>query len=117
MSLMAPGRSSVASPGPAHLKTGDRFTVAMKMFGVPYRITSTVTRLTENRDIAWRHPAGHTWQWELEPLPDGRTRVTETWDYSTARAALIYQLIGLPKSNTAGIKATLRNLPMNATGR
>ena len=103
--------------GPERLREGDRFTVVMKMFGIPYRITSTVTRLSENQEIEWRHPAGHTWRWELEPLPGERTRVTETWDYSTARAAAIYRLIGLPKSNTTGIEATLRNLPANVTDR
>ncbi len=97
--------------GPAHLRQGDTFTVSMKQFGVPYRIKSTVTRLTENREIEWRHPAGHTWHWELEPLPNGQTRVTETWDFSKSKAATIYRLIGVPKRNTAGIESTLRGLP------
>lgn len=97
--------------GPSHLRQGDAFTVSMRQLGVPYRIKSTVTRLTENREIEWRHPAGHTWRWELEPLSPTRTRVTETWDYTDARAAPIYRLIRLPKSNTAGIEATLRGLP------
>lgn len=97
--------------GPDHLTVGDRFTVAMKAFGIPYRITSTVTRLTENRDIEWKHPAGHTWRWELEPLSDSQTRVTETWDYTNSRAMPFYKLIGLPKTNAAGIEATLRGLP------
>ncbi len=97
--------------GPDHLKQGDTFTVSMKQFGVPYRIKSTVTRLTENREIEWRHPAGHTWRWELEPLADGKTRVTETWDFTNSRATPIYRLMGVPKSNTAGIEATLRGLP------
>ena len=97
--------------GPNDLRQGDTFTVSMKQFGLPYRIRSTVTRLTENREIEWRHPGGHTWHWELEPLADGKTRVTETWDFATSRVAPIYRLIGLPKRNTAGIEATLRGLP------
>lgn len=97
--------------GPDHLKLGDTFTVSMKQLGVPYRIKSKVTRFTENREIAWRHPAGHTWRWELEPLSPTRTRVTETWDYSTSPAGPIFRLIGLAKSNTAGIESTLRGLP------
>jgi hypothetical protein len=27
-------------------------------------------------------PPGHLWRWELEPLDDGRTRVTHTYDWS-----------------------------------
>ena len=97
--------------GPEHLKLGDTFTVSMKQLGVPYRIKSKVTRFTENREIEWRHPAGHTWRWELEPLSPNRTRVTETWDYSTSPVGPIFRLVGLTKSNTAGIEATLRGLP------
>ena len=97
--------------GPAPLKAGDTFTVSMKMFGLPYRIRSKVTRFTENREIEWRHPAGHTWRWELEALSPDRTRVTETWDYTDSLATPFYRLIGLPKSNAAGIEATLRGLP------
>ena len=103
--------------GPNHLKQGDTFTVSMRQLGMPYRIRSTVTRLTENRDIEWRHPGGHTWRWELEPISPTRTRVTETWNYTNARAAPIYRLIRLPRSNTAGIEATLRGLPSAIAGR
>lgn len=95
------------------LRKGDTFSVRMKMFGLPYRITSTVVRSTANRDIEWRHPMGHTWRWQLEPLDDGGTRVTETWDYSGARAGFLLRLMGFPKRNAAGIEATLRGL----TGR
>lgn len=98
--------------GPNHLRQSDSFTVSMKQFGVPYRIKSTVTRLTENREIEWWHPAGHTWRWELEPLANGQTQVTETWDFANSNATLMYRLLGVPKRNTAGIESTLRGLPV-----
>ena len=47
-----------------------------------------VEEFEEGRRIAWRPsepgatPPGHLWRWELEPLDDGRTRVTHTYDWS-----------------------------------
>jgi uncharacterized protein YndB with AHSA1/START domain len=47
-----------------------------------------VEEFQEGRLIAWRPsepgatPPGHLWRWELEPLDDGRTRVTHTYDWS-----------------------------------
>ena len=47
-----------------------------------------VVDFVEARRIAWnpsdvgRPPPGHLWRWELEPLGDGRTRVTHTYDWS-----------------------------------
>ena len=96
--------------GPQHLAAGDSFTVAMRMFGVPYKIKSRVVAFEQDRLIEWRHPTGHTWRLELEPLADGRTRVTETWDYSENKTAFIYKLIGLPGRNTEGIESTLAKL-------
>ena len=95
-----------AISGPSHLAAGDTFTVAMKMFGLPYKITSRAVAFEQDRLIEWRHPAGHTWRWELEPLAGDRTRVTEIWDFSENRAWL-YKLIGMPGRNAKGIEATL----------
>ena len=53
----------------------------MRMFGVPYRITSTVTALKPDELIEWRHPFGHHWRWEFDALSPTLTRVTETFDY------------------------------------
>lgn len=96
--------------GPTHLAQGDTFTVAMKMFGLPYKITSKIVAFEQDRLIEWRHPAGHTWRWELEPLANNRTRVTEIWDFSGNNGVWAYKLLGMPARNAKGIEATLTRL-------
>ena len=47
-----------------------------------------VVEFEEGRRIAWQPsevegaPFGHLWRWELEPLAEGQTRVTHTYDWS-----------------------------------
>ena len=47
-----------------------------------------VVEFEEGRLIAWRPaepgqaPPGHLWRWELEPVSDGVTRVTHTYDWT-----------------------------------
>jgi uncharacterized protein YndB with AHSA1/START domain len=47
-----------------------------------------VVEFEEGRRIAWKpsepgkEEPGHLWRWELEPLADGRTRVTHTYDWT-----------------------------------
>jgi hypothetical protein len=97
---------------------GARFSVEMKQHGVVYRITSRVTDFDEGSVVEWRHPMGHRWRWELTPLSEGSTRVTETFDYSqvgTARAIAL-ELFRMPRQNTAGIEATLRQLQARYRG-
>lgn len=96
--------------GPHDLKTGDRFTVGMKMLGVPYSITSTVTEFEPDRLIEWQHPMGHRWRWELAELEPGLTQVTETFDYSASRTARLLELVSFPAKNANGITATLKAL-------
>ncbi|MBL7486904.1 SRPBCC family protein [Frankia sp. AgB1.9] len=96
--------------GPDRLSEGARFSVGMKQFGFPYRITSTVTEFDEGRVIEWRHPLGHRWRWELEEVGAGATRVTETFDYTRARGARSLELFGYPARNGDGISATLSAL-------
>jgi uncharacterized protein YndB with AHSA1/START domain len=96
--------------GPDRLSEGARFSVGMKQFGFPYRITSTVTEFDEGRVIEWRHPLGHRWRWELEEIGTGTTRVTETFDYTRARGARSLELLGYPARNGDGISATLSAL-------
>jgi hypothetical protein len=99
---------------PAELALGSKFSTNMKVLGVPYRITSTVTALKPNELVEWRHPVGHRWRWEFASLSPTLTRVTETFDYRTAGALKntlkYYTLIGARKSNASGIEATLAKL-------
>ncbi len=99
---------------PAELAVGSKFSTHMKMYGVPYRITSTVTALEPNALVEWRHPVGHRWRWEFESLSPTRTRVTETFDYSQAggvkNGLKYYERMGFRKANAAGIEATLAKL-------
>ncbi|ALR11838.1 polyketide cyclase [Mycobacteroides saopaulense] len=47
-----------------------------------------IVEFDEARLIAWlpsevgKQPPGHLWRWELEPLGEGRTRVTHTYDWT-----------------------------------
>jgi uncharacterized protein YndB with AHSA1/START domain len=68
----------------------------IRSIGEVFRMTLTNESIRENhvvdfaeaRRIAWnpsdvgRPPPGHLWRWELEPLGDGGTRVTHTYDWS-----------------------------------
>jgi uncharacterized protein YndB with AHSA1/START domain len=65
--------------------TGAMFTMTLTHGGVR---ENHVVEFEEGRRIAWRpsdpgsEPAGHLWRWELEPVGEGRTRVTHTYDWS-----------------------------------
>lgn len=98
--------------GPERLTQDAKFSVKMKQFGLPYRITSRVTELAPDSVVEWRHPAGHRWRWEFTPNVDGSTQVTETWDASRVNGAVFgfFKAGSMPKKNAAGIEATLRNL-------
>ncbi|MEV7624046.1 SRPBCC family protein [Actinoplanes sp. NPDC089786] len=96
--------------GPHALKQGDRFTVGMKQYGLPYSITSVVTALEPDRLVEWRHPLGHRWRWELASPEPGVTEVTETFDYSTSRSPKVMELLGFPAKNAQGISGTLEAL-------
>jgi hypothetical protein len=99
---------------PAKLDVGSKFSTKMKMFGLPYRITSKVTVLEPDKVVEWRHPLGHRWRWEFESLSPTSTRVTETFDYHDAGALKTtlkyYELLGFAKANASGIEATLAKL-------
>lgn len=99
---------------PDHLAEGAKFSTNMKMFGLPYRITSTVTAFKPDELIEWRHPLGHRWRWEFEALSPTSTQVTETFDYHDAGALKkklkYYERLGFAKANASGIEATLAKL-------
>jgi uncharacterized protein YndB with AHSA1/START domain len=64
---------------------GDVFVMAITM-GVMRE--NHVVEFEEGRRIAWKPaepgqpPVGHLWRWEVEPLDDGRCRVTHTYDWT-----------------------------------
>jgi uncharacterized protein YndB with AHSA1/START domain len=96
--------------GPDTLSEGAKFSVGMKQFGLPYKITSTVTAFEENRVVEWQHPMGHRWRWELVELDPGTTQVTETFDYSGNKTPKMLEVFGYPKKNGDGITKTLQAL-------
>jgi Polyketide cyclase / dehydrase and lipid transport len=99
---------------PDRLVPGARFSTKMKMFGLPYRITSTVTAMKPDELVEWRHPVGHRWRWEFVALSPTSTRVTETFDYRNTGPVKdtlsYYERTGFAKRNAEGIQATLSKL-------
>ncbi len=93
---------------------GDSFGMRMKVAGIPYRMKSSVKEYEANRRIAWAHFFGHRWRYELEPV-EGGTRVTETFDWSTARSPKSIELMGYPKQHPANMTATLERLDAHFT--
>lgn len=91
------------------LGPGSRFGMKMRI-GVPYQVGSRVVEFEENRVIAWAHFSGHRWRWELEPVDAARTRVTETFDLSTAKLPLALRLIGLPKGHEKNVAKSVANV-------
>jgi uncharacterized protein YndB with AHSA1/START domain len=96
--------------GPHRLSEGDKFTVGMTQYGLPYKVTSKVTAVEENKLVEWQHPLGHRWRWELAEVSPGTTKVTETFDYSTVKVPFVIELAGFQKKNAKGIESTLEEL-------
>lgn len=94
--------------GPERLDHGARFGMSMKM-GAPYKIANTVVEFDEGRRLAWCHFHGHRWRYELEDV-DGGTKVTETFDWSTARTKWTLEMAGIPKRNLEAMERTLERL-------
>jgi uncharacterized protein YndB with AHSA1/START domain len=99
--------------GPTRLELGAHFGMDMKM-GTSYRILNEVVEFEEGRLVAWRHFHGHRWRYELRDVAGG-TEVTETFDWSTAKAKLPLELAGFPKRNLAGMRQTLERLDRYVT--
>lgn len=102
--------------GPPRLYLGAKFAMRMRL-GAPYLIRNLCVEFEEDERIAWRHIARHIWRYELEPTADGGTRVTETFDYSRAPGAPIYDRLGIPARNRGSIEATLQRLKVLIEGR
>ena len=95
------------------LAQGARFGMSMKI-GIPYSISNEVVEFEEGRRIAWRHAGHHVWRYELEPA-GGKTRVTETFVWSTARVPFMLELLGVPARNRKAMEATLERLERHVT--
>lgn len=104
-----------AVSGPERLSLGAKFGMDMRL-GLPYRISSQVKEFEEGRRIAWAHIGGHRWRYELQPLPDGTTLVTETFDATTARSARALKLMDAYNRNARAIEETLPRLAALAEG-
>ncbi len=89
---------------------GDKFGMKMKMYGLPYRITNTVVEFEAGKLIAWCHPGKHRWRWEVEALPAGGTKVTETFDMSTSPIKPALRLMGYPKGHQANVEKSVANV-------
>ena len=101
--------------GPERLSLGTHFGMDMRI-GFPYRIDNVVVEFDEGRRIAWRHVGRHRWRYELEPLDARRTRVTETFDGSTALFPPALLLMDAYGRNEQAIAKTLVRLKALAEG-
>lgn len=101
--------------GPDVLSLGDRFGMNMRM-GVPYRITSKVVEFEPGRRIAWCHVSGHRWRWEIEDAGDGRSKVTETFDLSTAKVPFLLRIMGYPKGHEKNVTGSVTNVVTHFAG-
>lgn len=95
------------------LTLGSKFGMDMKFGPIPYRMSNTVVEFEPDRLIAWQHFGKHRWRYELEPLESDegpRTKVTETFDWSTSSVPKAIELAGYPKKHPANMEATLERL-------
>lgn len=77
---------AVAAAGQRVRSVGEVFAMTLtKTSGVR---ENRVVEFEEGRLIAWmpgdvgQEPAGHLWRWQLEPLDESRTLVTQTYDWT-----------------------------------
>ncbi|MBV1856256.1 SRPBCC family protein [Catellatospora tritici] len=103
------GSVLAARGAPRRLALGMKFGMDMHM-GADYSVLNTVVEFDEGRLIAWRHFNGHRWRWRLDPAGEGRTLVTEEFDWSTARIPLLISISWFPRRNRRAISRTLDRL-------
>lgn len=109
------GSVQASISGPERLSLGAHFGMDMRI-GFPYRIDNVVVEFDEGRRIAWRHVGRHRWRYELEPIDERRTRVTETFDGSTALFPPALLLMDAYGRNEQAIAKTLVRLNALAEG-
>lgn len=101
-----------------HADPGHRVTAAGQVFAMHLASGAIrdnhVVDFTEGRVIAWRPgeegggPIGHEWRWELEPIDEGHTRVTHTYDWTDLHDE---QRLGRARATTAEkLRASLDRL-------
>jgi hypothetical protein len=95
--------------GPDRLHLGATFAMSMKI-KVSYRTVNTVHEFDEGRLIAWGHFNRHLWRYELDPLTDTSTSVTETFDARTALFPPVLRLINAYENNQIAVARTLVRL-------
>lgn len=102
--------------GPKRLSNGATFGMDMKFVGfIPYRISNEVVEFVEHERIAWRHFGHHIWRYELEAIDADTTKVTESFEWGTARFPPLYEWVGYPKQHQGNIAATLERLEAAVT--
>lgn len=70
--------------GPEMLSLGASFWMKMNA-GIPYAMKSTCVAFEQDRLVAWRpFVARNIWRYELKPLADGTTEVTQWMDGRSA---------------------------------
>jgi len=100
---------------PDRLELGSTFGMRMHVL-VPYVISNEVVEFEPDALIAWRHLGHHRWRYQLVPVDGGgRTEVTETFDWSTARAPWLLELMKYPERNARSMEVTLERLAEVAT--
>jgi uncharacterized protein YndB with AHSA1/START domain len=108
--LNGDGTVRVLRRGPDVLTSvGDRFNVSMKA-GLPYRMTNTVVELEPGRTIAWHNWGRDIWRWEVQPLPGGGSRVTETYDMTHSVLTWLLERFGYPEAQRENLERSLDNL-------
>jgi hypothetical protein len=95
--------------GPERLSLGARFGMSMRIV-VPYRTDNVVVEFAEGRLIAWQHFNRHRWRYELLPVDENATVVTETFDARTALFPPALLLINAYADNQVGILKSLVQL-------
>lgn len=101
---------------PERLALGSRFGMRMRIV-LPYVITNEVVEFEQDRLIAWRHLGRHIWRFELEPIDDSTTKVTETFDWGPSPIGKFLELAGHPARHLGNIERTLERLDAFVTHR
>jgi len=95
--------------GPDRLFLGAHFGMGMRL-KLPYRTDNTVVEFEEGRRIAWCHFFRHRWRYQLHPLDEASTLVTETFDARTSLFPPALMAINAYDNNQVALARTLVRL-------